>query len=60
MKKTMKVREMAEKLTDEDMNYLAGIWSYDDLMELSLGRYATVFKKAAMHPRLLKMLKYLR
>ena len=56
MKKILKVRHMAEKLTDEDMNYLAGIWGGDDLVGLSSGNYTPAIKKIVGHPRLLRIL----
>jgi digeranylgeranylglycerophospholipid reductase len=57
LKKVLKIRNFAEKLSDEDMNYLAKVWSGDDLTELSRGKHVKVFKKALQHPKLFALVK---
>jgi len=57
LKKVLKIRNFAEKLSDEDMNYLAKIWSGEDLTELSRGKHVEVFKKALKHPKLFTLIK---
>lgn len=57
LKKVLKIRKFAEKLTDEEMDYLAKVWSGRDLTELSRGKHIEVFKKALRHPRLFALVK---
>ncbi len=57
LEKILKVRHFAEKLGDEDMNYLAKVWNGDDLVRISGGEYSIAFKKIIKHPRLLGLLK---
>ncbi|MEM4347234.1 MAG: NAD(P)/FAD-dependent oxidoreductase [Candidatus Altiarchaeota archaeon] len=57
LSKVLKIRNFAEKLSDEDMNYLAKVWNGEDLAQLSRGAYVEVFKKALKHPKLLTLVK---
>jgi len=57
LEKILKARYFAEKLGDDDMNYLAKVWNGDDLVRISGGEYSVAFKKIIKHPRLLKLLK---
>ncbi|MBN2014353.1 MAG: NAD(P)/FAD-dependent oxidoreductase [Candidatus Altiarchaeota archaeon] len=57
LKKVLKVRNFTEKLDDEDLDYLATIWSGEDLMEITRGNHKTAFKKIVKHPKLLKWVK---
>ncbi len=57
LKNVLRIRNFAEKLSDEDMNYLASVWNGEDLTELSRGKYSEVFKKAIQHPKLFKLVK---
>ncbi len=59
LKKVLKVRNFIEKLNDKEIDYLADIWSGEDLFELTRGNYVSVFKKIIKHPKLLKMAKNL-
>lgn len=57
LSKVLKIRNFAEKLSDEDMNYLARIWNGEDLTQLSRGVHVEVFKKALKHPKLFTLIK---
>ncbi len=57
LEKILRLRHFADKLRDEDIDYLSGVWSGDDLIKLSEGEYSPVLKKAIKNPRLLKLLK---
>ncbi len=59
MEKILRIRKLTERLTDDDMNYLAKVWNGDDLVELSRGGYSGVLKKIATYPRLLKIFRNL-
>lgn len=57
LEKILRLRHFADKLRDEDITYLSGVWSGSDLVKLSEGEYSPVLKKAIKNPRLLKLLK---
>lgn len=57
LQKVLKVRNFIEKLEDEDLNYLAEIWSCEDIIEITRGNYKAAFKRIIKHPRLLKWVK---
>lgn len=57
LKKILKVRNFTEKLDDDDLNYLATIWSGEDLIEITRGNYKSAFNKIIKHPKLLKWVK---
>jgi digeranylgeranylglycerophospholipid reductase len=57
LQKVLKVRNFTEKLDDDDLNYLATIWSGEDLVEMTRGNNKTAFKKIIAHPKLLKWVK---
>ncbi len=59
LERLVKIRQAFEKLTDDDMNYLADIITPEDLLNISEGRVqalGTFLKKIAQHPRLLTIL----
>jgi digeranylgeranylglycerophospholipid reductase len=57
LQKVLKVRNFTEKLDDDDLDYLATIWSGEDLIEMTRGNNKTAFKKIIAHPKLLKWVK---
>jgi digeranylgeranylglycerophospholipid reductase len=57
LQKVLKVRNFTEKLDDEDLDYLATIWSGEDLIDLTRGNNTTAFKKIIKHPKMLKWVK---
>ncbi len=57
LERILKVRKFAERLSDDEMNYLAKIWGGGDLVELSRGNYGVAARKILAHPRLLALVK---
>lgn len=55
LERTMRIRRFIERLSDEDMNYLAHIWSGEDVVKLSKGDHSVAFKKIIKHPKFLKL-----
>ncbi|RLG51422.1 MAG: NAD(P)/FAD-dependent oxidoreductase, partial [Thermoproteota archaeon] len=59
LERILKVRRFAEKLSDDEMNYLARVWRGDDLVELSRGNYRVAAGKIVAHPKLLALVRKL-
>ena len=60
LKKVEKLREVVEKLSDEDFNDFVGALKPEDIIEFSRGSRLSVFAKALMRkPRLVKLAKHL-
>ncbi len=60
LRNVLKVRKFAENLSDEEMNFLAKIWSAEDLIELGRGNlsaFKILIKKAIRYPRLISLAK---
>ena len=55
LERLVKVRQMLEKLTDDDFNYLVDILTPEDILNISEGRFSALkvlVKKLLTHPRL--------
>lgn len=57
LEKTLRIKYFMDKLSDEDMDYLADIWDGRDLINISEGNRGVALKKITKHPKLLTLLK---